>query len=123
MTQLNSLEKQLALAQAEYEKAKTEMGHAEAIFRQGYVNQFGVESKRFALEQAELGLKVRQTAISVLNNYTKEMRLETLRGNLRAGKAKLQAAGELKVIIPVHQKGDVCDAVCDCRIECCGRKC
>ncbi len=91
LTQLNSLEKQLALAQAEYEKAKTEMGHAEAIFRQGYVNQFGVESKRFALEQAELGLKVRQTAISVLNNYTKEMRLETLRGNLRAGKAKLQA--------------------------------
>lgn len=91
LTQLNSLEKQLAKAQADYEKARVEMGHAEAIFRQGYANQFDVESKRFALEQAELNLKVRQTAINVLNNYTKEMRLETLRGNLRAGKAKLQA--------------------------------
>ncbi len=91
LTQLSSLKKQLALAQADYETARTEMGHAEAMYRLGYVNQLNVESKRFALEQAVLGLKVRQTAIDVLNNYTKEMRLETLRGNLRAGKAKLQA--------------------------------
>ena len=91
LTHLEALEKQLAMAEAEYDTAHTEMGHAEAMFRRGYVNQYDIQSKRFSLEQAELGLKVCQTAIDVLNNYTKEMRLETLRGNLRAGKAKLQA--------------------------------
>ena len=91
LTESNSLNKDLELAESDYEVAQTAMERSEAMFRRGYVNKYDVDSKRFALERAGLKLKVCQTAIEVLNNYTKKMREATLLGNLKASKAKLQA--------------------------------
>ena len=45
----------------------------------------------FTVEQAKLELKVIQTELDVLNKYTKEMELVTLKGNLTAAESKLEA--------------------------------
>jgi HlyD family secretion protein len=91
LTELKSLEKQLALAKSNYESAQKILGHSENMFRRGYVSNYEVQSNRFRVRQTELELKVRQTAIDVLNNYTKQMELETLRGELRSLQFKLEA--------------------------------
>ena len=90
-TALKGLEQQLKIAQSNLETAKKMLGHSEDMFRRGYVSELEVEGNRFTVKQAELELGVRETAVMVLNKYTKEMQLETLRGQLRALKSKLLA--------------------------------
>ena len=63
----------------------------EQLFKRGYVTELEVEGNAFTVTQAELELEVIKTQIDVLNKYTKEMRLETLNGNLIANKSKLEA--------------------------------
>ncbi len=91
LSELKSLEKQLALAISNHETSQKMLAHSEAMFRRGYVSKYEVQSNRFAVQQTGLELKVRQTAIDVLNNYTLKMELETLRGNLRSLLSKLEA--------------------------------
>ena len=50
-----------------------------------------VEGNAFTVTQAELELKVKETEIKVLNEFTRQMELETLNGNLTASKSKLAA--------------------------------
>jgi multidrug efflux pump subunit AcrA (membrane-fusion protein) len=50
-----------------------------------------VEGNAFTVTQAELELGVAETEMEVLKKYTKEMRMETLNGNLIASKSKLEA--------------------------------
>ncbi len=90
-SQLKSLERGLVIAEANLLTAKKMLAHSEKLFKRGYVTELEVEGNAFTVTQAELELKVRQTEIEVLNKYTKEMRLETLNGNLTAAKSKLEA--------------------------------
>ncbi|WP_372898840.1 efflux RND transporter periplasmic adaptor subunit [Stieleria sp.] len=90
-TQRQGLQQQLKIAQSNLETAQKMLGHSEDMFRRGYVSELEVEGNRFTVKQAELELGVRETAVMVLDKYTKEMQLETLRGQLRAQKSKLLA--------------------------------
>ncbi|MHC4143251.1 MAG: efflux RND transporter periplasmic adaptor subunit [Planctomycetota bacterium] len=90
-TQLKSLERGLKIAETNLLTAKKMLNHTQTMFKRGYVTDLEVEGNAFTVTQAELELKVIQTEIDVLNKYTKEMRLETLNGNLKASKSKLQA--------------------------------
>ncbi|MHC4228150.1 MAG: efflux RND transporter periplasmic adaptor subunit, partial [Planctomycetota bacterium] len=86
-----SLERGLKIAETNLLTAKKMLNHTQTMFKRGYVTDLEVEGNAFTVTQAELELKVIQTEIDVLNKYTKEMRLETLNGNLKASKSKLQA--------------------------------
>lgn len=90
-SQLKALEKDLTIAKSNLESAKKMLANTEAMFKRGYVSDLEVKGNRFTLTQAQLELNVRQTAIDVLKRYTKEMELETLRGNLAAARSKLLA--------------------------------
>ncbi|NNE00710.1 MAG: hypothetical protein HKN47_25625 [Pirellulaceae bacterium] len=90
-SQLKTLEKQLTIAESNMQTAKKMLEHSEAMFKRGYVSELEVEGNRFTVTQAGLELKVRQTAINVLKKYTKEMRLETLRGRVNSLRSKLEA--------------------------------
>ncbi|QDV47907.1 macrolide transporter subunit MacA [Stieleria neptunia] len=90
-TQRQGLQQQLKIAQSNLETAQKMLGHSEDMFRRGYVSELEVEGNRFTVKQAELELGVRETAVMVLDKYTKEMQLETLQGQLRAQKSKLLA--------------------------------
>jgi HlyD family secretion protein len=90
-TQLKSLERSLKIAETNLLTAKKMLNHTQTMFKRGYVTELEVEGNAFTVTQAELELKVVQTEIDVLNKYTKKMQLETLNGNLKASKSKLQA--------------------------------
>jgi multidrug efflux pump subunit AcrA (membrane-fusion protein) len=90
-TQLKSLERALEIATTNLQTARKMLDHSENLFERGYVTELEVEGNAFTVTQAELELGVAQTEIEVLKKYTREMQLETLNGNLKASKSKLQA--------------------------------
>jgi len=90
-SQVKSLERRLEIAQRNLRTAKEMLEHSETFFKRGYVNELEVEGNAFTVERAELELKVVETEIYVLDEYTKKMTLETLNGNLTANKSKLEA--------------------------------
>ncbi len=93
-SQLMTLEKDLAIAESNLRTAQNMLGHAETMAARGYVSELDVEEKTFAVTQAELNVDVKKTEIDVLKNFTRAMELETLNGNLNAGKAKHEADKE-----------------------------
>ena len=90
-SQLKSLERRLAIAERNLRTAKEMLEHSETFFKRGYVTELEVEGNGFTVTRADLELKVVETEIYVLDEYTKKMRLETLNGNLTANKSKLEA--------------------------------
>jgi multidrug efflux pump subunit AcrA (membrane-fusion protein) len=90
-TQLKQLQRSRTIAQTNLETAQKMLANTKKMFRRGYVTELEVEGNAFTVTQAELELKVVETEIDVLQKYTKEMQLETLNGNLKAAKSKLQA--------------------------------
>ena len=93
-SQLMTLEKDLAIAESNLRTAQNMLGHAEMMAERGYVSELELEEKTFAVTRAELNVEVKKTEIDVLKRFTKAMELETLKGNLNAGRAKLAADEE-----------------------------
>lgn len=87
----NELDKRFDLAVSNHEAALTVLKHSEAMFRRGYVSKYERDSNRFAVEETELELKIRQNAIDVLENYTSKMEKVTLNGSLESLQSKFQA--------------------------------
>ncbi len=90
-SQLQALEKELEAKKRNLRTAKKMLERSEALFRQGYVTDLEVDGNAFTVTQAELELKVKETEIKVLKEFTRAMELETLQGNLTASKSKLAA--------------------------------
>jgi multidrug efflux pump subunit AcrA (membrane-fusion protein) len=90
-SQLESLEKDEAIAQSNLTTSQNILDHTELMFKRGYVSELEVEGNKFTVKRAQLELAVTQTAIDVLKRFTKEKELETLRGNLKAAQANLDA--------------------------------
>ncbi len=90
-SQLQSLEKELEANKRNLRTARKMHQRSEALFRQGYVTQLEVDGNAFTVTQAELELKVKETEIKVLKEFTQKMELETLQGNLTASQSKLAA--------------------------------
>lgn len=90
-SQIKSLERGETIAKTNLLTAQKMLGHSNKLFKRGYVTELEVEGNAFTVTQAELELKVIQTEIYVLNEYTKKMQMETLNGNLIANKYKLES--------------------------------
>lgn len=90
-SQLKSLERGWKVATANLLTAQKNLEFTEKLFARGYVNQLKVEADTFLVTQAELELKVKETEIEALKEYTSKMELETLNGNLTAARSKLEA--------------------------------
>jgi len=90
-TQLKSLERSEKIAKTNLQTARKMLAHSNQLFKRGHVTELEVEGNAFTVTQAEKELEVIQTEIYVLKKYTREMQLETLNGNLKASKSKLQA--------------------------------
>ncbi len=102
-SQLSQLEKELEVAERNLRVARTMLEHSEALFKQGYVTDLEVQGNSFTVTQAELELKIKQTEITVLEDFTKQMELETFRGNLTASRSKL-AADEAGLAMEIKRK-------------------
>lgn len=89
-SQMESLEKQLAIAKRNLRTSQTMVRKTETLFQQGYATEVDLEVNGYTVTQAELELKVKETEIDVQSRLTKAMELETLNGQLFATKARLE---------------------------------
>lgn len=90
-TQRQSLQREIQIARTNLETAEQMLEHTRRMFNQGYVTNLEVESNEFTVTQAKLELEVKENQLEVLEKYTKQMELETIRGNLAGSKAKVEA--------------------------------
>ena len=90
-TRLQKLERQLKVARTNLETAESHLANSRSMFNRGFVTLLEVESNEFTVTRAKLELEVVETDLLVLEKYTRNMRLETIRGQLAAAKSKKQA--------------------------------
>lgn len=101
--QLMTLEKQLAVAKSTLTSAQNQLEHTQRMFVRGFRSELQVEAQKFQVKQATLEVDLKNTEIDVLNKYTKEEEVETLRGNLKATIARHQADHE-RAYADVHRR-------------------
>ena len=94
VSELKNMEKDLAIAESNLRTAQNMLDHSEMLAERGYVSELEVEEKTFAVTRAKLNVEVTKTQIDVLKKYTKEMELETLKGDLNVARATLAAEEE-----------------------------
>ena len=87
-TELMGLEKDLAITQSNQLTAQNILAHAEIMSQRGYVSGLDVEEATSAHISAALNVGVTKKQMEVLQQYTKAMELETLKGNLNAARAR-----------------------------------
>lgn len=115
-SQLQSLNKELAAHQRNLQTARKMHERSESLFRQGYVTQLQVEGDAFTVTQAELELKVKETEIKVLREFTRKMQLETLEGNKTASQSKL-AADQAGLAMEIKRRDRAAQELEDCVIR------
>ena len=115
-SQLQALEKELAAHQRNLRTARKMHERSESLFRQGYVTELEVEGNGFTVTQAELELKVKETEIKVLKDFTRKMQLETLNGNMTASESKL-AADKAGLAMEIKRRDRAAQELEDCVIR------
>jgi multidrug resistance efflux pump len=114
--QLQALEKELEAKKRNLRTARKMLERSEVLFRQGYVTDLEVDGNTFTVTQAELELKVKETEIKVLREFTQAMELETLQGNLTASKSK-RAADEAGLAMELRRKNRAEEELAACVIR------
>jgi multidrug efflux pump subunit AcrA (membrane-fusion protein) len=84
-------EKDLVIAEARLRSAKDKLSHAAVMAKSEYISELMVEEKEFAVSQAELSVKLKHAELEVLKRFTGKEELQTLKGNLKAVKARHDA--------------------------------
>ena len=116
VSELMQLENHLEEKKRNLRLARQMLDRSERLFRQGYVTDLEVDGNTFTVTRAELELKVKETEIMVLNDYTKRMRLVTLNGNLTADTSKL-AADEAGLAMEMKRKDRAEEELAACVIK------
>ncbi len=91
VAQLMRIKKDLVIAEANLRSAKNRLSHAAVMAKSGYISELEVEERDFAVKQAELSVKLKQTEVDVLTRFTQAEQSQTLKGNLAATKARHEA--------------------------------
>lgn len=116
VAELMTHEKDLAIAESNLRTARNKLSHAQEMAESGYVSPIQVEEREFAKRQAELNVAVKKTEIDVLQRYTKQEQLETLRGNLKAAQALHEANAE-RAYADAHRRDRALDELKQCEIR------
>ncbi len=115
-SQLQSLEKELAAHKRNLRTARKMHERSRTLFRQGYVTELEADGYAFTVTQAELELKVKETEIKVLKEFTRKMQMEMLNGNKTASESKL-AADEAGLAMEVKRRDRAAQELDDCVIR------
>ena len=91
VSELSSLQKDLAVAESRLLNAKNRLKHSRMMSRSEYASDVEVEEKQFASEQAEMNVRLIKTQIDVLENFTKQEELVRLWGELKVAEATWEA--------------------------------
>jgi multidrug efflux pump subunit AcrA (membrane-fusion protein) len=91
ISELATIQKDLAIAESRLLNATNRLSHTLVMSRSEYAGELEVEEKEFAVSQAELNVKLTQTRIEVLKEFTKKQELVRLNGELEAAEATHKA--------------------------------
>lgn len=91
LQRLNTKQTEVVIAESNFASAQKLYGHSKLLFKRGFVTELELESNAFTVTQANLELKVKETELFVLKEYTKALELEQMRGNLEATQSKIAA--------------------------------
>lgn len=90
-SELLTLKKDVAIATAALQNARDRVRHIAVMADSGYLSDLEVEEKQFAVKQAELNLKLKETQLEVLKYFTYKEQLQTLKGQLSSIEATHKA--------------------------------
>lgn len=90
-SQVLTLEKDITVAQASAQNARDRVKHVRVMADSGYISDLEVEERQFAVKQAVLDLRLKQTQLEVLKNFAYREQLQTLKGELGAIEANHKA--------------------------------
>ena len=118
ISELASLQKDLAIAESRLLNAKNRLNHSRMMSQSEYASELEVEEKEFAVSQADLNVKLTKTRISVLKDYTKKEELVRLKGELNAAEATYKAdveraLADKKRLERAQQELEFCTIVAD----------
>ena len=116
VTELSTLEKDLAIFESNLRAAQNMHDHAGMMAESGYLSELEVEEKEFEVTRAELDVDLKKTQIDVLKQFTKAMELETLRGDLNAAKARHEADKE-RAFADAHRRDRALDEFEHCAVK------
>lgn len=91
VSELASLQKELAVAESRLLNAKNRLKHSRMMSRSEYASELEVEEKEFAVSQADLNVQLTKTRIEVLQDFTKREEMVRLGGELKAALATHKA--------------------------------
>lgn len=94
VSQVLTLEKNLAIAKSNFSRAQNQLEHAKKLAERGFAHEVQIKQRKTAVDQAELEVDARKTDIEVLEKYTKAMQMKTLEGDLNSAKATNDANEE-----------------------------
>lgn len=95
-----TMEANVKIALENLRAAENLLNHTEVMFRKGFVTKQQLEADKFGVQQAELQLQSSETALKVLNDFTKRKMLTELKAVRDAAAARMRselAAWELEV--------------------------
>ena len=81
-------EAQIKIAMENLRSSENTLQHTERMGRKGYVTPLQLEAQRFAVERAKLDLNTAQTALNVLEKFTKAKMLEDLQSKRDSAEAR-----------------------------------
>ena len=94
-TELMALEKDLAIAQSKLRTGNSLLDHNRGMAEKGYVSDLDVERATLVVKEATLDVEIKTAEIDVLERFTKNEELVTLKGNWEAAKAAANAHEEV----------------------------
>ncbi|MEM7476895.1 MAG: hypothetical protein AAF483_18070, partial [Planctomycetota bacterium] len=86
-TEVMSMEKDIAVSKSALQNARDRLQHSSVMASSGFVSELQVEERQFAVEQAALDLKLKETQLKVLQEFTYKEQLQTLKGELASTEA------------------------------------
>ncbi|MCA9067523.1 MAG: hypothetical protein KDA84_01275, partial [Planctomycetaceae bacterium] len=95
-----TMEANVKIAMENLKAAENLLNHTKVMFRKGFVTQQQLEADKFGVQQADLQLQSSETALKVLQDYTKRKMLTELKAVRDAAAARMRselAAWELEV--------------------------
>ncbi|HEV3342382.1 MAG TPA: HlyD family efflux transporter periplasmic adaptor subunit [Pirellulales bacterium] len=84
-------EADIIVAKQNLSTAENQLRYSRNMYRKGYVTQLDVESKEFALEQAELDVEVAELSKEVLQKFTSAKTLEELKSKRDSAEALMNS--------------------------------
>jgi len=113
--EMSTLEAERALAEESLRRARDYQRFSENLGSRGYINKTQMEADQFAVEKAELELRLAEQKINVYKNHTRQRMVGEMQAEIAKQSANLEAA-EYTLQLSQQREADLQRQIDACRI-------